>query len=113
MSRALERFPRRRRGASPRDRTRGGEQGHAGGPGRPHILPDGRSHDWSLEYSPTGAGGRGQIVVILDREKVALDLGAGHRAAEARFDRFGLVTTWIDGNGQHVYFDDLVYTCEQ
>ena len=35
----------------------------------------------------------------------------GHRAAGARFDRFGLITTWIDGNGQLVYFDDLRYTC--
>ena len=26
-------------------------------------------------------------------------------------DRFGLITTWIDGNGQRVYFDDLTYIC--
>ena len=44
---------------------------------------------------------------------IALDFGAGHRATGARFNRFGLVTTWIDGNGQRVYFDDLTYTCEQ
>jgi hypothetical protein len=23
------------------------------------------------------------------------------------------VTTWIDGNAQHVYFDDLTYTVRQ
>jgi len=97
----------------PAYRTRGGEQGHAGGADRPHILPDGLPHDWSLEYTLGAAGGRGRIAVTLGRESVALDLGAGHRAAGARFDRFGLVTTWIDGNGQHVYFDDLTYTCEQ
>jgi hypothetical protein len=26
------------------------------------------------------------------------------------FDRFGLVTTRIDGYGQTIYFDDLTYT---
>jgi hypothetical protein len=50
---------------------------------------------------------------MLDREAVTLDLGKGHRAAGARLDRFGLVTTWIDGNGQKVYFDDLTYTARQ
>ncbi len=34
-------------------------------------------------------------------------------ARKLRCDRFGLVTTWIDGHGQHVYFDDLTYTCRQ
>ena len=29
------------------------------------------------------------------------------------FDRFGLVTPWIDGNGQVVYFDDVTYTTGQ
>lgn len=51
--------------------------------------------------------------MTLDGQSIALELSAEHRAAGARFDRFGLVTTWIDGNGQHVYFDDLTYTCRQ
>ena len=42
-----------------------------------------------------------------------LDLGDGARVAGARFDRFGIITTWIDGNGQAIYFDDLTYTCTQ
>ena len=28
----------------------------------------------------------------------------------AHFNRFGIITTHIDGNGQTVYFDDLTYT---
>ncbi|MFN0052502.1 MAG: hypothetical protein ACKV0T_09930 [Planctomycetales bacterium] len=28
-------------------------------------------------------------------------------------DRLGIVTTWIDGNAQHLYFDDLNYTFRQ
>src|SRR5262245_61569300 len=97
----------------PAYRIRVDGQGNASGPDRPHILPDGKSHDWALVYSPAEAGGRGRIAVTLDGKSVALDLGAGHRATGARFNRFGLITTWIDGNGQRVFFDDLTYTCEQ
>ncbi len=79
----------------------------------PAILPDGRPHAWTLGYDPAAAGGRGRVTVTLDGKAVTLDLGQGHRAAGARFDRFGLVTTWIDGNGQKVYFDDLSYTARQ
>jgi hypothetical protein len=94
----------------PAYRLRGGQQGYASGDDRPHILPDGQPHDWSLRYAPDG---RGRVTVTLDGKSVALDLAEGHRAAGVRFDRFGLITTWIDGNGQRVYFDDLTYTCEQ
>ena len=96
----------------PAYRTAGEESGNASRNGASHILPDGKSHDWSLEYDPAGAGGRGRIVVTFDGKSVTLDLGEGHRKTAARFDRFGLVTTWIDGNAQQVYFDDLTYTCE-
>ena len=77
------------------------------------VDADGKSHDWSLTYDPTAADGRGRMVVTLDGKSVSLDLGAGDRKTGARFDRFGLVTTWIDGNAQRMYFDDLTYTCGQ
>jgi hypothetical protein len=86
-------------------------QGYAKGDDRPHILPDGKPHDWSLTYEPAATGGR--VTVALDGKPVTLDLGPKARQAATKFDRFGLVTTWIDGNGQRVYFDDLTYTCEQ
>jgi hypothetical protein len=79
----------------------------------PHIYPDGAMHNWSLEYDPTGAGGNGRITVTFDGRTVTINLASGHKAAGAQFDRFGLVTPWIDGNGQHVYFDDLSYTWRQ
>jgi hypothetical protein len=97
----------------PAYRIRGDGQGYAGGDDRPRILPDGKAHDWSLRYDPAAAGGRGRMVLEMEGKTVSLDLNPGDRAAETRFDRFGLITTWIDGNGQRVYFDDLTYTCGQ
>ena len=95
----------------PAYRVNGDGQNYANGPDRPHILPDGRSHEWSLAYDPKAAAGRGRVVVSLDGKSVSLDLTAADRKTGARFDRFGLVTTWIDGNAQRIYFDDLTYTC--
>ena len=94
-------------------RTTPGEGGVARGDDLPHILPDGSAHDWSLSYDPSGADGRGRMRVTLDKESAVLELADGHRREGARFDRFGIVTTWIDGNGQQVYFDDLTYTYRQ
>ena len=51
--------------------------------------------------------------MTLEGNSVSMDLQPGDKAAGAQFDRFGLVTPWIDGNGQNVYFDDLTYTCRQ
>ena len=97
----------------PAYRFRSGAQGYANGDDRPHILPDGRPHDWSLTYDPKAADGRGRMTVTLDGKAVTLDLGPKDRDQATRFDRFGIVTTWIDGNAQRIYFDDLTYTCEQ
>jgi hypothetical protein len=93
--------------SAPAYRLHDGKQGHAGDSHHPpHVYPDGKAHDWKLECSPTAAGGKGRITLTLDRQSVALDLKEGQQAAGAHFDRFGLVTTWVDGNAQHVYFDD-------
>ena len=77
------------------------------------IYPDRQSHDWSLIYDPAGAEGRGQIVVTFDGKVGTFDLRDGDQIAGTTFDRFGIVTSWIDGNGQHLYFDDMTYTTAQ
>ena len=87
-----------------------GQGGGASGPQRPRLVPDGRSHLWSLNYVPPQRGRGGQIRVTLAGRAVELPLQFEHRSSTTRFDRFGLLTTWIDGNGQVVYFDDLSYT---
>jgi hypothetical protein len=81
------------------------------GDGPPQILPDGASHAWSMRYDPAaGADGQGRVTVTLDGKSVALDVSPEHRRVGARFNRFGFVTTHIDGNGQEVFLDDLTYT---
>jgi hypothetical protein len=90
-----------------------GKDGHGSRAPKPnYVLPDGKAHDWALEYSPT-AGMHGQVKVTMDGNTVVLDLNPGDRSTAARFDRFGFVTTRIDGNGQHIFFDDLTYTVRQ
>ena len=39
-----------------------------------------------------------------------MDLKEGDKARSTQFDRFGIITTWIDGNSQNVYWDDITFT---
>ena len=75
------------------------------------IYPDSTTPDWTLEYDPNAAGGNGQIRLSLDGQTQTLDLRDTDKPTGAFFDRFGAVSSWIDGNGQVVYLDDLKYTC--
>ena len=79
----------------------------------PSIYPDGKSHDWNMEYNPEGADGKGRITVTLDGKSNTFDFEAGEKARGTTFDRFGIVTSWIDGNSQNVYWDDISYTVAQ
>ena len=92
---------------------RGG--GNPGGPiaNCPRLNPDELAHDWSFEYSPTAVGGKGQITVTVDQQSVTMDMAEGHKMAGAQFNRFGIVSNGVDGNGQVVYLDDLIYTARQ
>jgi hypothetical protein len=94
-------------------RSLGGASGHGMSAQSPHIYPDGVSHDWSFEYNPDGADGRGQITVTFDGKSSIHELEKGFKESGAKFDRFGIVTNWVDGNSQDVYWDDMTYTVEQ
>jgi hypothetical protein len=94
-------------------RNHGDGESRGMGANPPRIYPDGKTHDWTLDYAPAAAGGHGRLTVALDGHAVSIDLPPGDKAAGAQFDRFGLVTPWVDGNGQQVYFDDLSYTGRQ
>jgi hypothetical protein len=84
--------------------------GGRGTPTPPYIYPNGQTHSWTLDYAPNGNGGTGSIIVTLDGQAVTLALDAGHKQIGGQFNRFGIITTHIDGSGQTVYFDDLTYT---
>lgn len=74
------------------------------------IYPDSTIGEWTLSYDPEENSGNGEITVEFGGHTSVLPLPVGHKAQGAQFDRFGFVTTWIDGNGQTVYFDNLHYT---
>ncbi len=78
-----------------------------------HIYPDGKDHHWSLDYDPLGASGKGEITMVFDGDSRTFDLEEGDRSAGTTFDRFGIVTSWIDGNSQNIYWDDITYTVPQ
>ena len=84
--------------------------GNRGTPTPPYIYPNGQSRRWTLDYNPDGNGGTGSITVTLDGQAVTLNLDPGHKQMGAHFNRFGIITTHIDGSGQTVYFDNLTYT---
>ena len=79
----------------------------------PAILPDGTCHDWTLSYQPSTTAGRGRVTVTLDKQTTTLDLPPDERRNATSFDRFGIVTSWIDGNSQDVFWDDISYTSAQ
>ena len=78
----------------------------------PVVLPDGKVHEWSIDYDPEGAEGLGRITVHFDDNVQTMDLRDGARAGGATFDRFGLYN--IQSGGWHVqaYIDDLTYTAK-
>ncbi|MBI2823745.1 MAG: hypothetical protein HYX69_03525 [Planctomycetia bacterium] len=94
-------------------RLRGDGRSEHAAAGLPHILPDRKTHDWTFAYAP-GTGDRdGRMTVTLDRESVTIPVPKTHKTDGTRFDRFGIITTWIDGNSQTIYFDDATYTFRQ
>jgi hypothetical protein len=91
-------------------RITGKHQGMANGPDRPRIKPDGAPHSWEVVYRPPAPGTSGRVTLTLDGKTTQVDVAPLENVPADMFNRFGIITTWIDGNGQSVYFDDLTYT---
>lgn len=94
-------------------RGKNGESSVANAREFPTIHPDSRSHTWSLEYDPDAAAGNGLIRISFDGESNTLELQDGAKSPDTTFDRFGIVTSWIDGNSQNIYLDDITYSISQ
>lgn len=77
---------------------------------RPILLPNDAVHEWSIHYRPLINSGHGQIDVRFDGKKHSLPLEPGHRAENARFDRFGIFNIQDGGHHVELYLDDLIYT---
>lgn len=71
------------------------------------IPVDGKPHEWSIEYDPEGADGRGEITLQLDDEVHKAPLDEGHKLDGATFDRFGIMNQQIYGDELTVYLDDV------
>ena len=74
----------------------------------PPFRADGRSLDWSLDYDPNGAEGRGEMTFRIDGRTYQQALAPGHRADGAKFDHFGIWNVQIPGDALELYLDDLV-----
>lgn len=74
----------------------------------PRIYPDAKSIDWEFVYDPAS----GEIKVTLGGQSCSMMVEAADRKAGATFNRFGIVTPWIDGNSVTAFFDDLEYTAD-
>jgi hypothetical protein len=93
--------------------TASGTVRYASGGNLPRIMPNVDSYQWHFQYDSSDNDAGGRITAHLGSSETALELTPADRDRRTEFDRFGIVTTWIDGNSQHVYFDDLTYTSEQ
>lgn len=97
----------------PAYRINGDIQGYADGDDRPRVVPNGVPHRWDLTYRPSTGQARGRLTVAVDGIAAHVELLAGADRSGETFDRFGIISTWIDGNGQSIFFDDLTYTYSQ
>jgi hypothetical protein len=71
------------------------------------FKADGTPHEWTIEYDPAGAAGKGNITVTLDGTTYSLDLPPGFKADGAEFNRFGMINVMAGGSWQETWFDDL------
>ena len=77
----------------------------------PRIPPDGRSHRWSLTYTPPAATGEpGRLDVTLDDALVTLEVPRRLLVTGPRLNRFGLRGVDCSGHGLELYIDDVTYT---
>jgi hypothetical protein len=101
------------------------------------IRNDGTRYQWTLDYDPQGAGGRGRFTFTFrsdahkpgqfsatdipeahkeearrrfpDVTTFAVDLPEGYRQQGTTFDHFGLMNMTKPGGSMSIYFDDLRY----
>ena len=76
----------------------------------PTIQPDGKVHRWSLRYNPNANDEEGEITVTFDGHTQTTRVARQHKAAGARFDRFGFFNLQVGGHFVDLYLDDLKFS---
>lgn len=76
----------------------------------PTIKPDGAVHRWSMQYTPNGQDDDGELAVRLDDNTQTTRVPKAHKAAGARFDRFGIVNIQSGGHWVEIYLGDLKFS---
>jgi hypothetical protein len=71
------------------------------------FAADGTVHEWSLDYDPNGADGRGLVTFRCDDKVYEVALVEGHKQQSAEFDRFGVWNQQAAGDSLEIYLDDL------
>jgi hypothetical protein len=75
------------------------------------IFLPGKQYEWTLDFDPAGAEGRGAITFTLSGKSVNLPLREGDKAINAVLDRFGTFNMqWANSKWCEIYLDDLTYT---
>jgi hypothetical protein len=78
------------------------------------TFEPGKPYEWTLDYDPAAAGGRGAITFAIGDQRVTTPLADGDRQVGAAFDRFGVFNMqWANSKWCDVYLDDLTYTVGQ
>jgi len=84
------------------------------------IKADGTRYTWKMDYDPQANNGNGQMQFIIrgnspnpdtafEGKTFTVNLPAGYKQQNTRFDRFGLANAMKSGNPMTIYFDDLVF----
>ena len=78
------------------------------------FVPDGTKYDWTLEYDPIAADGRGAIKFNMNNQTALFPLPPGTKEKGAILDRFGVFNMqWANSKWCDVYLDDLEYTVSE
>ena len=75
----------------------------------PTIKPDGKSHRWSVRYTPNAKDSDGQIVTTFDDQTQVTRVRKEHKTVGARFDHFGILNIQSGGQDVEIYLDELQF----
>jgi len=84
------------------------------------IKGDGTRYTWTIVYDPQANSGNGQMQFTIrsnsanpdksfEGKTFSVDVPAGYKQQNTKFDRFGMANAMKSGNPMTIYFDDLEF----